>query len=200
MRARRLYKTKDELTRMAAAGWKYAILMETSGQECESWMNFIRFEGNEEALRHLQSQLDKVDFVLIDDLSTFDLEIEHLVSEQTAKEMCGVDLNAYMFHRKFDGTLKMIDFQFSRRDTNDDRIEKINELIGLGDIDQYVEGEDPCEDGYELNSPDSHTDVDESTCLNESQGSQGSQGSQSDDEKQKKNDSNAKNRRRPHRK
>ena len=31
-----------------------------------------------------------------------------------------------------------------------DKIEKINELIGLGNIDQFVDGEDPCEDGYEL--------------------------------------------------
>lgn len=178
---------------MASAGYRYAILMETSGQECESWMNFIRYEGNEEALKHLQSQLEKVEFVILDDLSTFDLEIDHLVSEQTAREMCGVDLNAYMFHRKFDGTLQTIDFQFSRRDSNDDRIEKVNELIGLGDIDQFVDGEDPCEDGYELHSTDSHTDVDESTCLSASEDSD----EKGSDEKKRKDVGL---RRRPHRK
>jgi hypothetical protein len=126
--------------------------METSGQECESWLNFIRYEGNEEALAYLQSQLEKVRFILIDDMSTFDLDLDHLVSEQTAREMCSVDLNAYMFHRKFDGILQTIDFSFSRKDRNEDRIAKVHELLGLGDIDQFVDDEDPCEDGYELHS------------------------------------------------
>lgn len=153
--------------------YHYAILMETSGQECESWMNFIRWEGNEEALMYLHSQLEKVRFILIDEMSTFDLDIEHLVSEQTAKEMCGVDLNAYMFHRKFDGQLQMIDFRFSRKDHNEDRIAKVHELLGLGDIDNFVDGEDPCEDGYDLeSSPDSETEsthLEESTVLDESE-------------------------------
>ena len=32
---------------------KYAILMETSSEEYESWYYFIRVEGNEENLNHL---------------------------------------------------------------------------------------------------------------------------------------------------
>ena len=32
---------------------KYAILQETSGEESESWLYFIRYQGNEEALAHL---------------------------------------------------------------------------------------------------------------------------------------------------
>jgi hypothetical protein len=156
--------------------YHYAILMETSGQECESWMNFIRYEGNEEALSYLQSQLDKVRFILIDDMSTFDLDLDHLVSEQTAREMCSVDLNAYMFHRKFDGQLRIIDFKFSRKDRNEDRIAKVHELLGLGDIDQFVDGEDPCEDGYELHSgSDESTHVEESTALEESSSSASSE-------------------------
>ena len=83
--------------------YRYAIFMETNGEEFESWYNFIRYEGNEEAQQHLQKYLDKVDFYILDDMSTFDLDIEHLVSEDTARQMCMVDLNAFMFHRKFNG-------------------------------------------------------------------------------------------------
>lgn len=126
--------------------YRYAILMETNGEEFESWYNFIRYEGNEEALEHLQKQLEKVEFYIIENMSTFDLELEHLVSEETARQMCMVDLNSYMFHRKFNGKLQKIDFGFSRRDDNEDRIEKVHEKIGLGDIDNYVDGEEEFKD------------------------------------------------------
>ena len=36
---------------------QYAVLMETSEKECESWYYFIRLAGNGPALRHLQEQL-----------------------------------------------------------------------------------------------------------------------------------------------
>lgn len=140
---------------MSEQKYTYAILMETNGEEYESWYNFIRYEGNEEALQHLEKQLSKVDFYILDDLSTFDLELKHLVSEETAKQMCSVDLNAYMFHRKFDGKLQKIDFQFSKKDDNEDKIEKVYELIGKGDIDQFLDGEDPCDDGYSKHGSDS---------------------------------------------
>lgn len=189
----------------SSAGFQYAILMETSGQECESWMNFIRYEGNEENLHFLQSQLEKVRFILIDDMSTFDLDLDHLVSEQTAKEMCSVDLNSYMFHRKFDGMLQRIDFQFSRRDNNEDRIAKVHELLGLGDIDQFVDGEDPCEDGYELHSESSSesAQVEESTVVDSetsSESSSSSSSSSSDEEDSKREKKRAQHRRRPYRK
>jgi hypothetical protein len=129
--------------------YRYAILMETNGEESESWYNFIRYEGNEDALNHLQKQLEKVDFYVLDDMSTFDLELEHLVDESTARQMCIVDLNSYMFHRKFDGKLQKIDFGFSRKDDNEDRIEKVHEKIGFGDIDNFVDGEEEFKDDNE---------------------------------------------------
>jgi hypothetical protein len=122
--------------------YHYAILMETSGKENESWYNFIRYEGNEDNLRYLEKQLSRVDPCILDELSMFTLEINHLVSEQTAREMCLVDLNAGMFHRKFDGTLKKIRFDLSKRDDNEERIEKIYDMIGGGDIDKFVDGEE----------------------------------------------------------
>ena len=86
----------------------YVILMETNGKELESWYNCIRVEGNEAALEHLQTQLEKVDWYIIDDLSTFDLDLDHKISARTAKELTKIELNAVAFHRKFDGKLRKI--------------------------------------------------------------------------------------------
>ena len=121
---------------------KYATLMETSGEDFESHYEFIRYEGNEEALKHLNEQLDQVEMELIDDLSIFFLELEYLVSAQTAKEMTKIDMNAGGFHRKFDGKLKPITFKFKKKDSNDRKVEKIYDLLGQGGIDQFVDDED----------------------------------------------------------
>lgn len=121
---------------------KYVILMETSGEEFESWYYFIRINGNEENLKYLHEQFEKVNSYIIDDLSTFDLEIDNPVSAQTAKEMSKVDLNAISFHRKFDGTLKKIDFDFKNKDGNDTKICKIFDLLGDGQIEDYISDED----------------------------------------------------------
>ena len=91
----------------------YVTLMKTSGKECESWYYFIRREGNEEALEHLKNQLEMVkDWYIIDDLSTFDIDMDHFVSAKTAKEMTKLEMNSCFFHRKFDGKLQKINFNF----------------------------------------------------------------------------------------
>lgn len=121
---------------------KYALLMETSADECESWYSFILHNGNEEALQHLQKQLQTVDWVIEDGLSTFDLETTFLVSETTAKEMTKVDLNSYSFHRKFDGVLKKIDFNLRDTDSNKKKMKKIFKVLGYGQIEEFVDKED----------------------------------------------------------
>lgn len=121
---------------------QYAILMETSGDDVESWYYFIRVDGNEENLKHLQAQLESVEWYILDDFSTFDLEMEHFVSAQTAKEMTKVDLNHSSFHRKFDGVLQKIDIKFKRKDSNDRKIERVFKALGDGKIDEYIDDED----------------------------------------------------------
>ena len=56
----------------------YAILMETNGGECESWYYFIKYDGNEKELKYLKKQIDKIDMFIIDELSTFDIDLKHL--------------------------------------------------------------------------------------------------------------------------
>lgn len=121
---------------------KYAVLAETNGEEFETWYYFIKYNGNEDALKHLQEQLEKVEMYIVDDYSTFDLDLEHLVSETTAKEMTKIEVNSVMYHRKFDGTLQFINFGIKSRDKNTKRIKKINDKIGMGNIDEYVDKED----------------------------------------------------------
>lgn len=120
----------------------YATIMETNGEECESWLYFIRYQGNEEALTHLKKQLEAIEMFIIDDLSTFDIELETLVSERTAKEMTKLELNSVSFHRKFDGKMQMIHFGIKKKDSNDRRIERVNKTLGMGAIGDFVEDED----------------------------------------------------------
>ena len=145
---------------------KYATLMETNGKECESWYYFIRVEGNEDALKHLQDQLTKVEWYIVEDLSTFDLDLDHYVDAKTAKEMTKVELNSCSFHRKFDGKLEMIDFNFKKKDLRDNErmICKVFDLLGYGQIEDYISDEDlDDEDLVSDNSSDDESSDDDSS-------------------------------------
>jgi hypothetical protein len=121
---------------------QYVALMETSEKECESWYFFIRLAGNGAALRHLQQQLEMVEWFILDNLSTFDLDLEHTVSAITAKQMTKLELNSHSFHRKFDGKLQKIDLGFRKRDTDERKMEKTFDLLGYGQIEEYIDDED----------------------------------------------------------
>ena len=138
----------------------YVALMETNGKECESWYYFIRSENNMEALKHLQKQLEQVDWYILDDLSTFDLDLEHFVDANTAKKMTKLELNAYAFHRKFDGKLDEINFNFKKKDlkNNTKMMEKVFDLIGYGQIEDYISDEDLDPEDLESESDDDSED------------------------------------------
>jgi hypothetical protein len=121
---------------------QYVALMETNGKECESWYYFIKYEGNEKALKHLENQLNKVEWYVVDDLSVFDLDLEHFVSASTAKEMTKLELNSYSFHRKFDGVLREIDLGFKKKDKNEKKICRAFDQLGYGQIEDYIDDED----------------------------------------------------------
>lgn len=135
-------QTKKEFNPSHNMTSKYATLMETSGEEQESWYYFIRVDGNEEILRDLQNQLEQVDWYILDDLSTFDLDLDYYVSATTAKEMTKLELNHCSFHRKFDGKLKKIDFDFKKKDGNETKICKVFDVLGYGKIEDYIDDED----------------------------------------------------------
>lgn len=132
--------------------WKYALLQETNGQECESWYYFIRYQGNEEALAHLEKQLESIDWYTLDDLSTFVIETQYLVSERTAKEMTKVDLNPTSFHRKFDGTLRKIDLGLRDSYGTEKKMVKVFDKLSFGQIENYIDNEDIDEEDIVSNS------------------------------------------------
>ena len=135
--------------------------MESNDSEFEQWYYFIKVDGNEENLRYLEKQLSKIDWEILEDSSTFDLEMNYFVSAQTAKEMTKIDLNAYSYHRKFDGSLKKIDFEFKKKDGNETKMWKVFDLLGYGKIEDYVSDEDmDDEDLLSQSEEDSDTDND----------------------------------------
>ena len=122
--------------------YKYVVLMETSGEECESWYYCIRYEGNEENLKHLHEQLESVNWYILDDLSTFDLDMEHFISEKTAKELTKLELNHHSFHRKFNGILDKVDLNLRKKDKTEKKMVKVFDILGYGQIEDYIDDED----------------------------------------------------------
>ena len=159
---------------------KYATLMETNEAEMESWYYFIKYDGNEENLKNLQSQLEKVKFKTIEELSAFDLELNYLVSAQTAKDMTKIDMNAFSFHRKFDGKLKPIDFGFTDTDKNIKKIKKCNDVLGYGSIDEFISDEDI--DPEDLRNSDESEESESETTSEEESDSDSEEDSDSDDD------------------
>ena len=102
----------------------------------------IRYQGNEKNLQKLQTQLEEVEWFIMDDLSTFDLELTYLVCETTAKEMTKLDLNHESFNRKFDGELKSINFEFKNKHKNSKKIRKVFDMLGYGQIENFIDCED----------------------------------------------------------
>lgn len=160
---------------------KYAALMETNGQECESWLYFIKYKGNEENLKHLNNQLEDIDWYILDDLSTFDLDLEHLVSSKTAKEMTKLELNSYAFHRKFDGKLQKINIKIKKKDNNEKKMVRVFDILGYGQIEDFVDKEDIDEEDLTSSNETSSEDDTESDRADDISDSDDS----SDDEKVK---------------
>ena len=90
---------------------KYVVLCETNEHESESWYYFLKYNGNEKELKYLYDQLEKIEMYLIEDMSTFDLDLDHLFSEQTAREMIKLEVNSVSFHRMFTGKLQFINLE-----------------------------------------------------------------------------------------
>ena len=120
---------------------KYVVLCETNEHESESWYYFLKYNGNEKELKYLYDQLEKIEMYLIEDMSTFDLDLDHLFSEQTAREMIKLEVNSVSFHRMFTGKLQFINLELKKRDDNEDMLMKCYEILGMGQIEDYVDGE-----------------------------------------------------------
>ena len=124
---------------------KYRVLVETSLVENESWYTFIKIDGNEQNLQFLYNQLEEIaDWHVDDDNTTsiFIMDLDKTVCAQTAKEMSKIDINHTMFHRKFDGVLQKVDFNFQPKDNTRKKIKKVHRLLEYGGIDDFINDED----------------------------------------------------------
>lgn len=144
--------------------YTYALLQETCADDGESHYVFIRYQGNEDNLKHLAKQLNLIKDWDIDEGSVFDLELDYLVSEQTAKEMTKVDINSY-FHRKYNGKLRKVSLGFRDHESDRKKIRKLHEILGNGGITEYLSDEDLDPDELEelMNQSDSDEDSDENS-------------------------------------
>jgi hypothetical protein len=55
--------------------------------------------------------------------------------------MLKLEVNSYAFHRRFDGKLDLINLDLRRKDDNEDKLEKVNDKLGYGQIEDYIKDE-----------------------------------------------------------
>jgi hypothetical protein len=144
---------------------KYVVLCETSGSEMEQWYYFLKYNGNETMLKYLQDQLEKVDMFILDDMSTFDLDLDHFLSETTAKEMTKIEINSVSFHRKFDGKLNAVNCNLKAKDSTERKLEKINKMLADGGIENFIDLEDENSDLSSEDESESSDSDSDNECL-----------------------------------
>jgi hypothetical protein len=121
---------------------EYITLVENNFRENEVWYYFIRKENNLEEINFLSKQLESIEWQIDDNLCVFDLDHQNTVSAETAKQMSNLEINSYMYHRKFDGKLKQIDFGFRSKDKASKRMTKVFDLLSYGQIENFIDDED----------------------------------------------------------
>ena len=112
--------------------------------------------------------------ILEDDLSTFELDLEHLFSYTTAKEMTKLEIQE-LFHRKFDGELQMINLKLRDTDSNIRKLEKCFKKLGEHGIENYIDQEDENSDlstasEYSSNEETGISDESEETGISDESG------------------------------
>ena len=79
---------------------KYITFQENNKKEYESFIFFLQYDGNEEHLKLLNNYINYADFSeLYGDYSTFEIDIDTLLDEETVENMCKVRLGS--FSRRF---------------------------------------------------------------------------------------------------
>jgi hypothetical protein len=172
---------------------EYITLVETNFIENETWYYFIKKENNEKEIDFLQKQLDSIEWYIDGDLSVFNLDVKNPVSAETAKFMSKIDVNSYMFHRKFDGKLKKIDFKFGSKNKNNSKImlkkmKKVFDLLSYGQIDNFINDEDIDTDDLESenSNDDSNDDFNDDSNDNSNDDSDSEDSEDSDKSSEKK--------------
>ena len=134
----------------------YATIQEYMEKDMEAILYFVKYQGNERRLQKLKDTFENIEWVVVDDQSTFDIDLDHLVSNDTAKQVTKLELNSN-WHRKFDGKLKSINFRIKSDDDEEEKIKKVTDIIGGGKIADYLSEEDIDEEDLEEDDLDGST-------------------------------------------
>jgi hypothetical protein len=137
----------------------YVVLIETSEEKRESWYYFLQYEGNKDNLRHLERQLNSVEWKLLPGLCSFQLDVDFLVSETTARQMSKLKMN-FIPHQKLNGKLKKIYFDIDNNvDGNVTKMGKIYDTLKFGRIAKFFKNDDYTEDGDDEEDDDEEDDI-----------------------------------------
>jgi hypothetical protein len=75
---------------------KYITFQENNKKEYESFIFFLQYDGNEEHLKLLNNYINYADFSsLYGDYSTFEIDIDTLLDEETVENICKVRLGSF---------------------------------------------------------------------------------------------------------
>ena len=129
-------------TRSNKSTAKYAVFAETNADDMETWLTFIESKGNSSYLADLSTQLDQIDWSEAPEYTGMFVIDTDGVSLSIAREMMFVNLNTRYDPNKFDGKMKQIDFGFEKGDSDETKAVKVYEMIGEGNLCNYLGKED----------------------------------------------------------
>ena len=118
---------------------QYVVLQEQDRDFDGDMYYFIRLQGNEDNLKKLAEQLDKIECWEWDNV-VYTIDLDHPVSETTANEMCAIELNRYM-HGKFNKLLP-VDFKFKSKDSDRKMQKRVATLFGGEGLLNFLQDED----------------------------------------------------------
>ena len=118
---------------------QYAIFVEMDSQSMETFLIFVQYQNNEDVLIELASIINDLPTENYpDNCSAFHLDVENLVSEQTAYEMCQTDISFRHMPKMLNGTLRMPKFHFLPTDTANIRVRQVDRLLSDNKLKNYI--------------------------------------------------------------
>lgn len=75
---------------------KFIIFKEDNKKEHETFIFFLQYDQNENMINKLKDIIDSTDFSEMDgDYSSFEMDTQNKISEQTVDELCSIELGSY---------------------------------------------------------------------------------------------------------
>ena len=118
---------------------RYVVLQEQESDSDGDMYYFIKYDGNEESLKSLADQIGKIEKWTWE-YPIYTIDMDHMVSEFTANEMCQLEINSYL-HGKYNKFLP-VDFHFKAKDSDEKMQKRVFKVFGNNGIFEYLQDED----------------------------------------------------------